>query len=125
MMKKIKTKIIVDGEKAICTFGLRNISAKPMKCSNFTLGASRAPVTLPPAVDLREHMTEVEDQSNSNSCSANAIAGAYEYLCKKEADASGDDIGVCMHLLSMCVSVRAHARAFVPTLTCANAQRSM
>lgn len=38
---------------------------------------------LPRKVDLRPLMTRVEDQANANSCSANAIAGAYEYLIKK------------------------------------------
>ncbi len=36
--------------------------------------------SLPAIVDLRPFMTPVENQSNSNSCTANAMAGAYEYL---------------------------------------------
>jgi C1A family cysteine protease len=35
---------------------------------------------LPAIVDLRPFMTPVENQRNSNSCTANAMAGAYEYL---------------------------------------------
>jgi len=38
---------------------------------------------LPPKVDLRPYMTEVENQGDSNSCTANAMAGAYEYLMKR------------------------------------------
>lgn len=38
---------------------------------------------LPPKVDLRPYMTEVEDQKNTSSCVANAVAGAYEYLAKR------------------------------------------
>ena len=38
---------------------------------------------LPPASDLRPYMTSVENQGNSNSCTANAMAGAYEYLLKR------------------------------------------
>lgn len=38
---------------------------------------------LPPAVDLRQHMTPVEDQGQTSSCVANAVAGAYEYWVKK------------------------------------------
>ena len=38
---------------------------------------------LPPRVDLRPFMTPVEDQRQTNSCTANAVAGAYEYLVKK------------------------------------------
>jgi len=48
---------------------------------------------LPDKVDLRPYMTDVEDQSNSNSCCANAVAGAYEYLCKRKAMESGDSVG--------------------------------
>ncbi len=48
---------------------------------------------LPEKVDLRPYMTEVEDQSNSNSCCANAVAGAYEYLCKRKAMETGDSVG--------------------------------
>ncbi|MBL1175877.1 C1 family peptidase [Pantanalinema sp. GBBB05] len=39
--------------------------------------------SLPPKVDLRPHMTPVENQGSSNSCTANAMAGAYEYLAKR------------------------------------------
>jgi C1A family cysteine protease len=39
--------------------------------------------TLPPKVDLRAFMTQVEDQKSLSSCTANAVAGAYEYLIKK------------------------------------------
>mmetsp|Transcript_45921 Transcript_45921/g.71944 ORF Transcript_45921/g.71944 Transcript_45921/m.71944 type:complete len:350 (-) Transcript_45921:197-1246(-) len=38
-------------------------------------------------------MTDVEDQSQSNSCCANAVAGAYEYICKRKAMESGDTVG--------------------------------
>ncbi|CAF0921561.1 unnamed protein product [Adineta ricciae] len=38
---------------------------------------------LPPKVDLRPDMTAVEDQSKIGSCTANSLAGAYEYLTKK------------------------------------------
>ena len=40
-------------------------------------------ITLPPKVDLRSFMTDVEDQKSLSSCTANAVAGAYEYLIKK------------------------------------------
>ena len=39
---------------------------------------------LPPRVDLREFMTEVEQQGELGSCTANAMAGAYEYLAKRQ-----------------------------------------
>ena len=42
------------------------------------------PDVKPPAkVDLRPFMTPVENQGELSSCTANAIAGAYEYLIKK------------------------------------------
>ena len=44
---------------------------------------------LPPKVDLREHLTEVEMQVG-NSCVANAFAGAYEYLAKRNNGDSAD-----------------------------------
>ena len=43
---------------------------------------------LPPKVDLRPHLTKVEDQGELSSCVANAVAGAYEYLVKRHR---GDD----------------------------------
>lgn len=43
---------------------------------------------LPPKVDLRPLMTQVEDQGELSSCVANAVAGAYEYLVKRHR---GDD----------------------------------
>ncbi|MBA4851472.1 C1 family peptidase [Emticicia sp. BO119] len=38
---------------------------------------------LPQKVDLRPYMTKVENQKHLSSCTANATAGAYEYLAKK------------------------------------------
>lgn len=47
----------------------------------------------PPRVDLRQYCSPVEDQSQSNSCCANAAVGAYEYLCWREAAKNGDEPG--------------------------------
>ncbi|MGG6237442.1 C1 family peptidase [Nodosilinea sp. AN01ver1] len=44
---------------------------------------------LPPRVDLRHHMTEVEEQVG-NSCVANAFVGAYEYLAKRDLGDAAD-----------------------------------
>src|SRR5262245_15791820 len=47
--------------------------------------------SLPAKVDLRPQMTDVENQGQLNSCVANAVAGAYEYLAKRHlGDASYD-----------------------------------
>lgn len=47
---------------------------------------------LPPMVDLRPWLSPVEDQSTLNSCSANAVAGAYEYLARRRSDGALDDV---------------------------------
>jgi len=39
--------------------------------------------SLPKKVDLRRLMTPIENQGETNSCVAHAVAGAYEYLAKK------------------------------------------
>lgn len=43
---------------------------------------------LPAKVDLRKQLTDIEMQGGTNSCVANAVAGAYEYLMKQHL---GDD----------------------------------
>jgi hypothetical protein len=45
---------------------------------------------LPPSVDLRPHLTPVEDQGETNSCVANATAGAFEYLIKQHTGSNYD-----------------------------------
>ncbi|MCY7284757.1 MAG: C1 family peptidase [Cyanobacteria bacterium CAN_BIN43] len=45
--------------------------------------SSKRSKSLPEQVDLRPYMSAVEDQRDTNSCAANAIAGAYEYLMKR------------------------------------------
>ena len=48
-------------------------------------GAVRAiPAALPASVDLRPHCSPVEDQGQLGSCTGNAIAGAVEFLEKKD-----------------------------------------
>ena len=47
---------------------------------------------LPPKVDLRPFMTPVEDQEATNSCAANATAGAYEYLVKRHLGEEAYDV---------------------------------
>jgi hypothetical protein len=43
-------------------------------------------------VDLRKYMTPVERQGDTNSCVANATAGAYEYLLKRHRPDNADDV---------------------------------
>ena len=40
-----------------------------------------------------QYCSPVENQSQSNSCCANAAVGAYEYLCTRAAAESGDTPG--------------------------------
>jgi len=42
------------------------------------------PAALPPAADLRAHCSPVEDQGPIGSCTGNALAGALEFLEKKD-----------------------------------------
>ncbi|MEZ4225158.1 MAG: C1 family peptidase [Polyangiaceae bacterium] len=47
---------------------------------------------LPAKVDLRPHLSPVEDQGGLNSCVANAVAGAYEYLTRRHLGQDGYDV---------------------------------
>ena len=48
--------------------------------------------SLPAMVDLRPFLTPVEDQGDTNSCTANAVAGACEYLIKRKMGDSTYDV---------------------------------
>lgn len=77
-----------DGER-IASHGMSSKrSQKPMKSGIFE--SSTEP---PSRVDLRRYCSPVENQSQSNSCCANAAVGAYEYLCWREAEKNGDTPG--------------------------------
>ncbi len=47
---------------------------------------------LPRKVDLRKYMTDIENQSAANSCTANGVAGAYEYLAKRHLGEDSFDV---------------------------------
>lgn len=47
---------------------------------------------LPSRVDLRPYLTPVENQGQTNSCTANAVAGACEYLIKRKIGDKAYDI---------------------------------
>jgi len=47
---------------------------------------------VPAKVDLRQYMTPVENQQQLSSCTANAVAGAYEYLIKKYLSKKAFDV---------------------------------
>jgi len=91
MFKQSKASYLIQRStgKRIKIGGCQRSQSLPPKARKY--GASRYQAAeLPPKVDLRPYMTQVEDQSAVNSCSANAIAGAYEYLAKRALGASGD-----------------------------------
>jgi C1A family cysteine protease len=50
----------------------------------FKLLKTKKPTKLPASVDLRPTCSPVEDQGNLGSCTANALAGAVEFLEKKD-----------------------------------------
>jgi hypothetical protein len=87
-----KTKTVVNGEE----YASRGIKSRgddeqpPTMCDVWSPSRDG---DLPEKVDLRPYCTEVEDQKNSNSCCANAVAGAYEYLCKRKAMETDDSVG--------------------------------
>lgn len=51
--------------------------------------AKKSDKTLPQKIDLRKFLTSIEEQIG-NSCVANAMAGAYEYLAKRELGEAAD-----------------------------------
>ncbi|CAK9005228.1 unnamed protein product [Durusdinium trenchii] len=80
-------KVVLDG-KTFAPFGMVPHAVEPEKVAAYRPKASAG---RPPAkVDLQQYMTHVEDQSQTNSCCANAVAGAYEYINKRYAMAKGD-----------------------------------
>ncbi|MBF0336021.1 MAG: C1 family peptidase [Alphaproteobacteria bacterium] len=69
--------------------GYKFMQPKPGS-SLYTPSRNLQKVTLPSKVDLRKYMTPVEDQGDTNSCTANAVAGAYEYWVKKASGKNYD-----------------------------------
>ena len=65
--------------------------APPAAARRFT-SAHAGVSKLPAKVDLRPQMTAVEDQGQTNSCAANATAGAYEYLVKRHFGEEAYDV---------------------------------
>ncbi|MFD2520565.1 C1 family peptidase [Emticicia soli] len=62
--------------------GYSYMAASPA-AENYKPSSQVKKASLPQKVDLRPFMTAVENQKNLSSCTANATAGAYEYLAKK------------------------------------------
>jgi C1A family cysteine protease len=87
-------KFITDNEEYYAIGGLLETSPddRPNKCDDWEddFGSGNG---FPEKVDLRHLMTPVEDQKNVGSCTANAVAGAYEYLCNVRARQTNDEPG--------------------------------
>lgn len=62
--------------------GYSYMAASP-NADNYKPSPKLKKTDLPQKVDLRPFMTKVENQKTLSSCTANATAGAYEYLAKK------------------------------------------
>ncbi|HEY1056236.1 MAG TPA: C1 family peptidase, partial [Emticicia sp.] len=62
--------------------GYSYMAASP-NAENYKPSSQVKKADLPQKVDLRPFMTKVENQKQLSSCTANATAGAYEYLAKK------------------------------------------
>ncbi len=70
-----------DGSEQVVKGYIPRVAA-PATAAQFTASQQpqRNPIT---SVDLRPYMTQVENQGKVGSCTANAAAGAYEYLVKR------------------------------------------
>jgi C1A family cysteine protease len=74
----------------------KNFTVSGYKFSQTKLGSFKLATSkynsedLPQKVDLRNFMTKVENQEELKSCTANAVAGAYEYLVKRHKEMEYD-----------------------------------
>lgn len=66
-------------------------AAPKAAAKRFVVGSSSVS-RLPAKVDLRPFMSAVEQQGETNSCAANATAGAYEYLVKRHLGEEAYDV---------------------------------
>lgn len=89
--KKPAKKRVMCAGKTFAPYGMKLGGGEPEVCKAYEPTKSG---DLPGKVDLRTHMSPVEDQSQSNSCCANAVAGAFEYInmrhCKENGDTPAD-----------------------------------
>jgi hypothetical protein len=105
--KRLGRKKKVQGGKVYASYGLSPHATAPKRVVEYSKSAVKVASTSAPTkaqsskqkavnqgvelptpgcqakVDFRPYMSDVEDQSQSNSCAANAVAGAYEYLAKR------------------------------------------
>jgi len=93
-----KMKLIVDGEYFVANgLILTDPDDRPEEYSNWDTEFGSGDGVLE-KVELHHLMTPVEDQKRIGSCTANAVAGAYEYLCNVRAKQTSDEPGDISHL---------------------------
>mmetsp|Transcript_5710 Transcript_5710/g.10789 ORF Transcript_5710/g.10789 Transcript_5710/m.10789 type:complete len:368 (+) Transcript_5710:93-1196(+) len=91
--RQARNKKVIGGRK-IAPFGLQPLDRDPVGVIQYSPVTARVQAgDLPAKVDLRPFMSEVEDQGHLNSCAANAVAGAYEYISTRAAKQTGDTAG--------------------------------
>ncbi|HAI75341.1 MAG TPA: peptidase C1 [Microscillaceae bacterium] len=87
-MEPFKIKKADGKERVISGYKARKPKMGTKQYQSKRLGSKK----LPARVDLRKQMTPVESQGSTNSCVANATAGAYEYLLKQYWGAEAYDV---------------------------------
>ena len=90
MKMKSSGKVVSRADGSVFVMGSCRVSAPSADAPRYS--ASLKASELPPKVDLRKFMPPVEDQGQVGSCTANATAGAYEYLLRRNQGVDDYDI---------------------------------
>ncbi len=90
LMPKAGSKIITRADGSVIKMGGYK-AVSPSNSAPVYASTLRAE-NLPSKVDLRKYMTRIEDQGQIGSCTANATAGAYEYLLSRNQGVSDYDV---------------------------------
>ena len=90
MAKKQKNDIITRADGSVVKIGGYNPPKAKVSAPKFKAKIKAS--NLPPKVDLRPYMTAVESQGGIGSCTANATAGAYEYLINRNQGINTYDV---------------------------------
>lgn len=90
MKMKSSGKVVSRADGSVFVMGSCRVAAPSADAPRYS--ASLKASELPPKVDLRKFMPPVEDQGQVGSCTANATAGAYEYLLRRNQGVDDYDI---------------------------------
>jgi C1A family cysteine protease len=77
-------KVVASKRSKLKRFGYGWVPDVPDQRDYLLSAVLRVPAKLPPLVDLRPLCSKVEDQGQLGSCTANALAGALEFLERKD-----------------------------------------